>query len=153
MSKLGDILDALETALAGITQANGYHTDAGLHVHLRREFELEPPEKPALILWPGDVSSGIDGDVPPSLGEENHLLPFEIEGYITCNERGDETEELRQDILKVLRANEDLGGETEGYSGNLSSTFEVMQAGDGGMLGHVQVKGTIFFCTLYGSED
>ncbi|TLM66014.1 MAG: hypothetical protein FDZ69_07475 [Deltaproteobacteria bacterium] len=153
MSRLSDIIEAVETALQGIKQSAGYHTDAGYHVHLRREFQLSPPDKPALILWPGDVTDSLDGDPAPSQGEENHLLPIEIEGYIDTDERGEAAENLRQDILKALKADQYFGGLTEGYSGNTSSTVEVEEAGEEGLLGHVQVKATIFFVTGYGEED
>lgn len=153
MSRLSDIIDAVEVALRGITQAGGYHTDAGLNVYLRLEFQLHPPVMPALILWPGDVTDSLEGDTPPSQGEENHLLPIEVEGYIATGERGEEAEGLRQDILKALKVDRLFGGLTEGYSGNITSTAEVEEAGEGGLLGHVQVKGTIFYVTAYGSEE
>jgi len=148
MSKRSDIVDAVVTALQGIKQASSYGTDAGDRVYINREFELSPPEKPAMVLTAKDVTDTLGGDVPPSQGEENHNLSIEVEGYIITDERGTEAEQLRDDILKAL-----FGGLTEGYSGNISSSVDVEDAGDEGFLGTVQVNAAIFYVTAYGSAD
>lgn len=150
MTRYGQIIEAVSQALQGVTMANGYATDAGYHVHLRREFETCPPDKPAVVFWPGEVVDTLDGDTPPSQGEENHYLPIKIEGFIDTDERGGSADDLRRDILAALKEDRLFGGLTEGYLGQTTSSATVEEAGEAGLLGLVTVDATIFYVTAYG---
>lgn len=150
MSRYDDIQAALLARLGEILIANGYRTDAGERVWLNLEYQTAPPEKPCLILYPGEVSDSLDGDTPASLGEENHLLPIVIEGFIVDSERGDQAAALWQDVQKALKTDPWFGGLTEGFSGSFVSSSRVEDAGEAGMLGFVRVECSIFYATEYG---
>jgi hypothetical protein len=147
-----NIIAAILARLALITQANGYRTDAGLNLFHQLEYTTLPPVLPCLILQAGDVTDTLDGNVPPSQGEENHLLPLDIEGYITDAESGANGQLLRQDILQALKVDRFFGGLTEGWSGSVESSASVFDAGDDGFRSHVQVRVTIFYVTAYGEQ-
>jgi len=150
MSRYDAIIAALLAAFARIQVANGYNTDAGQRVWKNQEYQTAPPEKPCIILYPGDIDDSLDGDPAPSQGEENHLLPFTVEGMIADDEAGTQGELLRQDILKALKADMFFGGLTEGFSGGQSSSATVEDAGEEGFLGHVVVNATLLYVTLFG---
>jgi len=150
MTSYDAIITALQTALAQIRIANGYRTDAGALVHLNLEYQTAPKQTPCLILFPGDLTDTIDGDTPPSQGEENHMLPIAVEGWIADNESGSEGQMLRQDILKALKADQFFGGLTEGFSGSMASSTQIEDAGADGFFGSVQVTATIFYVTAWG---
>ena len=46
------IISAFEDAMAVVTLANGYHSDAGLDV-VRCRKNLDPAELPCIVIWPG----------------------------------------------------------------------------------------------------
>lgn len=152
MSRYDDILAALATLLGTISQFNGYATDAGLTVYKNLEYQTAPPTKPCIIYYPGDVTDSLDGDPPPSNGEENHTLPVRIEGVIGETERGDRGELLRLDILKALKSDRLLGGLTEGHGSSIASSSAIEDAGDEGFLGFVQIELSIHYVTLYGEQ-
>ncbi len=150
MTAFDAIITALQTALAQIRIANGYRTDAGALVHLNLEYQTAPKQTPCLILFPGEITDTIDGDIPPSQGEENHFLPITVEGWIADSESGAEGQKLRQDILKALKVDQFLGGLTEGFSGSVTSSTTIEDAGAEGFLGFVQVIATIHYVTAWG---
>lgn len=160
MSKYDDILSALETRLAGITLANGFRTDAGLRVWKNLEYETAPPDLPCVIYYPGTVSDSIEGDPPPSQGEENHVLPMKIHGVIRDTERGDQAEAIKQDILQALKSDPYFGGLTEGFDGAITSSSRIEPAGaseeegetDKGFLGFCEVEFSFFYVTAYGGS-
>jgi len=152
MSRYDDIIAALQALQARILTAGGYRTDAGQHVWLNLEYQTAPPEKPCTILYPGEVSDSTGGDTPPSLGEENHSLPIKIEGFIADNERGEQGQALRQDILQAFNADRSLGGLVELVDPQLTSSATVEEAGEEGFLSFVQVELTLFFVTLLGAS-
>ena len=152
MSKYDDIITALQARLGLILIASGYRTDAGAKVWVNLQYQTEPPQVPCCIIFPGDVSDSLDGDTPPSQGEENHLLPVEIEGFIADDETGSAGHDLRQDILTALKVDRLFGGLTEGFSGAIESSATVYQAGQSGFRSHVQVRVTLFYVTAYGQQ-
>lgn len=161
MSLYDDVLASIETALRRIRTTNGFRTNAGLLVWKNLEYETAPPDLPCVIYYPGQVSDTVEGEVPPSQGEENHYLPIKIDGVIRDTERGDKAEALRQDILAALKADPYFGGLTEGFSEGMTSSSRIEpaaeasdrdNAGEGGFLGFVEVNATIFYVTTYGGE-
>jgi hypothetical protein len=152
MSRYDDILAALATLLGTIRVFNSYQTDGGLHVHKNLEYQTAPADTPCIIYYPGDVTDSLDGDPPPSNGEENHTFPVRIEGIISDTERGDQGELLRIDILRALKSDRLLGGLTEGHGSSISSSSAIEDAGDQGFLGFVQVDLAIHYVTLYGEQ-
>jgi hypothetical protein len=46
------IISAFEDAMAVVTLANGYHSDAGLDV-IRCRKNLDPADLPCMVIWPG----------------------------------------------------------------------------------------------------
>lgn len=151
-TRYDDIIAALQARLALIRVANGYATEAGANVYLAREYQIDLADKPYLSVFPGEITDALEGDPPPSLGEENHTLSVEIEGFIADSEDGAQAQALRQDVLKALKTDMYYGGLTEGYSGNIVSTADVEDAGDSGFLGHVQVRFSIFYVTAWGAS-
>lgn len=158
MSKYDDILAAIETRLAGITQAAGYRTDAGFAVRKNLEFETSELVFPSLAYHPGAVRDALDGETPPAQGEENHYLSLKIGGMIRDTERGEQAEALRQDILAALKTDPYLGGLSEGFEGAFTSLSKVVPAEETGglaaegFLGFAEVEVTIFYVTAYGEE-
>lgn len=160
MSRITALQDRLEFNLGQITQANGYHTDAGRHVYKEFEYETAPPEKPSLIYSFGEVADTLEGETPPCQGEENHFLPVKVTGVIADNERGDQAELLRQDVLKAIKADPYFNGLAEGFQGQIMSSAKVVRGSDleeeepiEGFLGFCEVNITIFFVTAYGGES
>jgi hypothetical protein len=152
MSRYDDIITALTERLAEIRTAVGYRTDAGERVFINLEYKTAPKEVPCLIFFPGEVTDTLDGDTPPSQGEENHYLPVTIEGWIADDETGAQGQALRQDILQALKTDPYFGGLTEGYSGAINSSAEIEDGGEEGFLGFAQVTATIFYVTAYGEQ-
>lgn len=152
MSRYDDIIAAHSARLSEIRTAVGYRTDAGERVFINLEYKTAPKEVPCLILFPGEVTDTLDGDTPPSQGEENHYLPVTIEGWTADDETGAQGQALRQDILQSLKTDPYLGGLTEGYSGAINSSSEIEDGGDEGLLGFAQVTATIFYVTAYGEQ-
>lgn len=150
MSAYDNIVSYLEALLGQISLANGYRTDAGTKVWKNLEYKTAPAGMPCSILYPGAVSDTLGGDPPPSQGEENHLLPISIEGFIHDSERGDQGEALRQDFLQALKTDCYFGGLTEGFHGDISSSSTIEDAGDEGLIGFVKVDATILYVTAYG---
>lgn len=149
MSKEQDILNQLETALRGITVANGYQTDAGANVYKNLEYETAPETDlwPCNVYRPGKLDSGIDGDVPPSLGEQNNFLPIELESYIEDDERGTQGQKLKEDIRKAITALGDFSGLVEIVQ-DYKSAVDVHK-GDS-YWSYVSCSFTIFFVTAWG---
>lgn len=152
MSAYADILAAIEARLGQILVANGYRTDAGAAVWKNLEYQTAPPQKPCLIYYPGELSDSLDGDPAPGAGEENHLLPVEIEGFISDTERGDAAEALKLDILQALKADPYFGGLTEGWSGAITSSSTVEDGGAEGFIGFAKASVTLFYVTPWGSD-
>ena len=152
MSTYDSIITALKAALAQIRTATGYRTDAGERVFINLEYQTAPKETPCIILFPGDVTDTIDGDTPPSQGEENHYLPVTIEGWISDDETGAQGHAIRQDILQAIKTDPYFLGVTEGFSGSITSGAEIVDGGEQGFLGFAQVSLTIFYVTAYGEQ-
>ncbi|MFH0995794.1 MAG: hypothetical protein V1844_09900 [Pseudomonadota bacterium] len=51
------IISAFEAAMAVVTLANGYHSDAGANI-IRARKNLDPSELPCIVIWPG-METGI----------------------------------------------------------------------------------------------
>lgn len=149
MTTRDQIIARLEQVLSGITVANGYNTDAGLHVYRELEYSEHPDITPSLAWFGGECTSGNDGEVPPCMGEENHLWPINIEGFIDDDLNGSAGESLRVDILRALRMDYTLSGLCEPIE-NIRSSVAV-SAGDE-IFSTVQVALTIFYVTAYGAS-
>lgn len=149
MSKEQEILNQLETALRGITVANGYQTDAGANTYRNLEYETAPESDlfPCNVYFPGELSSGNEGDVPPSLGEQNNFLPVKLEGFIEDDERGTAGQKLKEDFRKALTAAGDFGGLVELIQ-DYKTAVEVRK-GDS-YWSDVSCSFTIFFVTAWG---
>ena len=150
MSRYDDIISALLNTLQQVQQINGFNTDAGIRVWQNQEYMTANPVKPCIILYPGEVDDSLDGDPPPSQGEENHLLPIMVEGMIKDDEAGSQGSLLRQDIVKALKADPFFDGLSDGFSGGFSSSAIVEDAGEDGFLGRVEVNAILLYVTLYG---
>jgi hypothetical protein len=162
MSKHNDLLIALAARLATITESGGFSCNAGDNIFRGLEYETSPPVLPCLAYFVGETVDGA-GSTPPSQGEENHLLPIEINGYVADTVLGAAADNLRQDILRALRSDEYLGGLSEGFEGTITSasTSEPRildeddpehRTGDDQYLGMCKVNVTIFYVTLYGES-
>jgi len=149
MSRYDDIITALRTRLALIKISDGYRTDAGSRVWLNLEYQTAPAAKPCVIVYPGDVSDSLDGDVPPSLGEENHSLSIKLEGFIDDSETGYQGQALRQDILQVFNADRSLGNLVELVDPGLSSGATTEESA-AGFVSFVNVEFTLNYVTLLG---
>lgn len=108
MSVESQTLDQLEAALAGITVANGYQTDIGSNVFRNLEYETAPDDSlwPCTVLFPGELSSGLEGEVLPECGQQNNFLPISIEAYTLDDARGTIGQKAKDDLRKILS---DLG--------------------------------------------
>uniref|UniRef100_A0A831UAZ3 Uncharacterized protein n=1 Tax=Geobacter metallireducens TaxID=28232 RepID=A0A831UAZ3_GEOME len=150
MSKELDILTRLETALRGILIAGGCQTDAGANVYRNLEYEAAPEAAlyPCIIYFPGELSSGYEGDVPPSLGEQNNFLPVRIEAYILDDERGAQGQALKGDLRKALAAAGDFGGLVEELQGYRAAA--AVHSGADGYWSYVSADFTIFYVTAWG---
>lgn len=86
-SKAAHIAAAVATRLATITRANGYNTDAGLHVW-RGRTAIDTAELPSLTLFEQEdqveAQRIIDSPAPTSI-DTNLLLPLIIEGSAVCD--------------------------------------------------------------------
>lgn len=153
MSRYDEIVAALLARLATITAGNGYRTDAGRAIYVNLEYQTLPPEAPCLIVFFGDVADSLEGDSPPSVGEENHILPVTIEGVIDDDATGAAGQLLRQDILRALKIDRYFGGLTDGYTGPIESAATVFDAGNSGFRSTVQIRANIFYVTLIDGES
>ena len=143
------IITRLGQVLSGITKANGYNTDAGLHVYRELQYTEHPDVMPSICWFGGESTSGNDGDVPPCMGETNHLWPISIEGFISDDLDGAEGEKLRQDIEKALWSDVTLSGLCEPIESMRSSVS--VSAGDD-IFGMVKTDLTIFYVTARGAD-
>lgn len=150
MSTELDILNQLETTLQGVTVMNGYQTDAGSNVFKNLEYETVPEASlwPCIIYFPGELSSGYEGDVPPEMGDQNNFLPVALEAYIVDDERGTAGQQLKEDLRKAITAAGHFGGLVESVDG-YKSTAEV-RPGAAGYWSYVSASFTIFFVTSWG---
>lgn len=160
MTKHNDSLAYLQSLLSGITESNGYSCNAGDNVFRGLEYETVPPVLPCLAYFVGETVDGA-GSTPPSQGEENHLLPIEINGYVADTVLGEAADNLRQDILRTLRSDEYFGGLSEGFEGTITSAStsepRILDEDDPEYtpgaeqyLGMCKVNVTLFYVTLYG---
>lgn len=150
MSAELDILTALEAALKTVLAANGYQTDAGMNAYKNLEYETQPEASiwPCIIYFPGELQSGFEGEVPPSLGEQNNFLPVRIESFILDDERGTNGQKLKEDHRKAVTAAGTFGGLVELVEG-YSSKAEV-KPGSESYWSYVATEFTLFFVTPWG---
>lgn len=144
------IIDALEAALKTIRLAGGFRTDAGTSVFRNLEYEGAPDADlyPCIIVFPGEVTSGYEGDVPPALGEQNNFLSVRIEGHVVDDERGSQAHGLKADLRKALTAAGDFGGLAEEIQG-FKCAAEVSGGADG-YRGYVAAEFVVFYVTARG---
>ncbi len=150
MSTELNILNVLETGLRGVLIGNGYQTDAGTHVFKNLEYEQAPEANlyPCIIYFPGELSSGYDGDTPACLGEQNNFLPVRIEAYILDDERGIQGQRLKEDLRKAITAAGDFGGTVEELQGYKSAAQ--VNAGADSYWSYVSAEFTLFYVTPWG---
>lgn len=141
-----DILAALEAGLAIIRTANGYQTDAGAEVFKNLEYQLRP-DVDCIIYFPGRKRHTSEGEVPPSLGEENNFLPISIEAFVEDDLRGTQGQALKEDLEKWVKANRYLGGLAE-YLQEFEAEVSVQEGET--PFSFVQVSFTIFYVTAVG---
>lgn len=151
MTRSAAIKTAVTQLLSGVTVANGYQTDAGLHVFRELEYTERPDVIPCIAWYGGETGSGNNGDVPPCMGEENHLWPLSIEGFISDDLNGVEGEKLRTDLVKALRSDYTLGGLCEPIE-NIRSSVSVTAGGDD-ITSTVTVNTTVLYVTTYGEDQ
>jgi hypothetical protein len=121
-SKRQTILQAIETTLQGITVAGGYNNDIGasqVSLKFRSYDDPATTEFPQLIIVSGDsLYTAIAPDRYTSGRSQQTLDGWQIEvlGYVHVEtDTADEglitqaLEDLVQDVLKAIFANEDLG--------------------------------------------
>jgi hypothetical protein len=149
MSRYLDLLAAVDTALGQIRLDNGYRTEAGLRVWRNLEYQTAPPDKPCVIVYPKGVEDDVDN---ACIGEENHRLQLEIEGFIDDLETGETGEGLRLDILQALKSDETFGGLAEEGIISSGSNVQTEDAGEEGFLSFVQVRVTLSYFTAWGGE-
>lgn len=150
MSIESQILALLETALKAVLIANGYQTDAGTSVFKDLEYQTAPEASiwPCIIYFPGELQSGNEGDVPPSLGEQNNFLPIRLESYITDDERGTAGQQVKEDLRKVITSLGYFDGLAELVQGYKSGTD--VQPGSDGFWSSVYADFVIFYVTPWG---
>ena len=150
MSAELDILTALEGALGWVLVANGYQTDAGENVYKNLEYETQPEAAiwPCIIYFPGKLQSGYEGEVPPSLGEQNNFLPVRIEAFILDDARGTKGQALKEDLRKAVTAAGTFGGLVESVEGYGSEAQ--VKSGAESYWSYVEVEFTLFFVTAWG---
>lgn len=150
MSTELNILSVLEAALRGVLIGNGYQTDAGAHVFKNLEYEMAPEASlyPCIIYFPGELSSGYDGDTPPCLGEQNNFLPIRLEAYILDDDRGIQGQRLKEDLRKVVTAIGNFGGNAEELQSYKSAA--TVNSGADSYWSYVSAEFTIFYVTPWG---
>jgi len=165
MSRYDDIIAALQLRFSQIRVTpyievgyslgdyvdNIFQTDAGANSFLNLEYQTAPPEKPCTIVYTGDVTDTLDGDTPPSLGEENHFFEIKVEGFINDSAAGSEGQKLRQDFIHAINQDRTFGGLVEGVEGAIKSSTTVEPAGEGGFLSFVEIHFTLFYATIWGA--
>lgn len=151
MSVEQTILDVLENALRNIRVSGGYQTETGTNVYRNLEYEIAPDADlyPCVICFPGELQSGLEGDVPPALGEQNNFLPVRLEAYITDDERGTKGQQLKEDIRKAVTAADDFGGLVEDLQAYRAGT--AVNAGADGYWSYVSAEFTLFYVTSWGA--
>jgi len=104
------VLQALKTALEGITIANGYETDMGKTVERGLRVPLEEDELPAIVIVEGeeDVAS-------EPFAKNTCYLQVEIHGYVTFTDSDEGNwsaigNKQIADIVKLIGLNQNLGG-------------------------------------------
>lgn len=144
------ILNLLETTLRGVTVATGYQTDAGKSVFKNLEYETAPETDlwPCIIYFPGELSSGTEGEVPAGLGEQNNYLPVTFEAYIVDDERGAAGQKLKEDLRKAITAAGHFGELVEIVQ-DYKSACEV-RPGAENYWSYVSASFTIFYVTAWG---
>ncbi len=148
MSPEEAIIVNLEARLRLLTTVNGFSCDAGERVYQNLEYATVPDERPLITYYPGELSSGIDGDIPPGLGELNNFLPIVIEAFVDDQERGEAGDQLKRDITTLIRSDGSFGGVAEMISGyQIKATATPQEGGDGGFFSVVRIEFTIFFVT------
>lgn len=124
MTRSESIKAALTQLLSGVTTANGYQTDAGLHVFRELRYTENPDVMPSISVFFGETGSGTEGDIRPCFGEENHTIAVSIEGVIADDLDGEEGERLRSDIVSAIRSDYTLSGLCEPID-NIKSSVAV----------------------------
>jgi len=147
MSTAAAILDALETALRGITISNGYRTDAGCLVYRNMEYSTATQERPFLVVWPGENKTSFEDAVDD---EQNHLFTIKVEGIIDDDERGTSGGLLAADLAQRLWQDRTFGQLTLGYVDGVSIEQIVDAGGDNGFISSVMATFTIFYPTAVG---
>ena len=138
----------LEARLRMLTVTNGFSCDAGDRVYQNLEYSTVSDVRPCLIYYPGEITSGIDGDVPPCLGELNNNLPIVIEGFVDDQERGEAGDQLKRDICTLIRRDQTFGGNAEMLSNyQIKSSATPQDGGDSGFFSVVRIEFSIFYVT------
>lgn len=152
MSVESQILDLLEAGLKTVLVANGFQSDAGTNVFKNLEYQTAPEASlwPCLVLFPGELQSGTEGDVPPCMGEQNNFLPVRLEGYTADDERGTNGQKIKEDFRKLVTGLDHFGDLVEQVEGYKSSTN--VQSGAEGFWSAVACDFTIFYVTPVGEE-
>lgn len=98
-TKASDIAEYLTTLLAGVTVANGYHTDIGLRVFRGKRSKVEE-QIPCAVLIEGEDHPG------ESAGRESIKIvqDYVVGGYVECDpdNPNDAAHLVLKDIKKVL---------------------------------------------------
>lgn len=98
-TKASDIAEYLTTLLAGVTIANGYHTDIGLRVFRGKRSKVEE-QIPCAVLIEGEDHPG------ESAGRESIKIvqDYVVGGYVECDpdNPNDAAHLVLKDIKKVL---------------------------------------------------
>lgn len=98
-TKASDIAEYLTTLLAGVTIANGYHTDIGLRVFRGKRSKVEE-QIPCAVLIEGEDHPG------ESAGRESIKIvqDYVVGGYVACDpdNPNDAAHLVLKDIKKVL---------------------------------------------------
>ena len=98
-TKASDIAEYLTTLLAGVTVANGYHTDIGLRVFRGKRSKVEE-QIPCAVLIEGEDHPG------ESAGRESIKIvqDYVVGGYVACDpdNPNDAAHLVLKDIKKVL---------------------------------------------------
>ena len=140
------ILSNLITRLRGLTTAHGYSCNAGANVWQELEHATALFARPCLCVYQGDLTSGIDGDTPPSLGELNVFMPVIIEGFVDDVEAGTAGADLARDLVTIIRQDTSFGGHAEYLAGQqIKSTASVQDGGDDGFFSLARIEFTIFY--------
>lgn len=147
MTKEQQIIANIEARLATVLMANGFKTSAGIRVYKNQEYTVQEQTRPLLTLFPGKNTITTDNTL---IGQQGHIFEIGIEGVVDDNERGEETDNLRADLAKIIWQDYSFGGLIVGMPESVTIDSRVENAGEDGFIGFVQAGFSVLYRTAMG---